>query len=433
MRSFMEFGRFTLVVLALALCSHARAQQPSSAPPQPAPAPTSGLDGAKPLFSDAVAPGIKPEALWDGRQIMPFRSLDAPRMVSVPEADFLDDTDYILGVTASGQSRAYPTRFVWWHHAINDTLGDPQAGGESPIAVTYCSVCNTGICYDPCSGGTQGKPVMLDFYGLCNGVVALCDRDTGSVFPQAGGRFVTGALTGTTLKTLPLLDTTWGEWKRLHPATLVMSPDTPYGKFYNPRGKPEPRGYDWFPAPFFRPTVTQGDKRLPAFAKVLAVTLSVPVGQGKGAAQEADSLRVVRRAYPLATLQQRGCVVNDKLGRTPIAVFLDPNTMSAVAVYRKLDQRTLSFEARKQSDGRIAIYDKQTRTRWNIEGRAEEGLLAGKVLDRVENHLSQWYGWAAFYPDTSIFGRRDAPQPGDPFETNPTAPEKKETKEYPPF
>jgi hypothetical protein len=45
-----------------------------------------------------------------------------------------------------------------------------------------------------------------------------------------------------------------------------------------------------------------------------------------------------------------------------------------------------------------------------------EGPLAGKQLAVVENHLSQWYGWAAFFPETTIFGRTDPPQPGNPFE-----------------
>jgi hypothetical protein len=95
-------------------------------------------------------------------------------MVRASEADFLDENDYVLGVAANGDSRAYPTRFIWWHHVINDLIGKADAGGALPIAVTYCSVCNTGIRYDR---RLEGRPRELDFYGLYNGVVALCDRD----------------------------------------------------------------------------------------------------------------------------------------------------------------------------------------------------------------------------------------------------------------
>jgi hypothetical protein len=382
---------------------------PAIAQTSDAPKPADAVPGSVTTQTNAqIAPDIKPEALWDGRKLVPFHSLDAPKMVSAGEADFLDDADYILGVSANGESRAYPTRFIWWHHAINDMVGKSDAGGTIPIAVTYCSVCNTGICYDPM---LNGKPVMLDFYGLYNGVVTLCDRDTESVFLQAEGRFVKGALTGTTLKTIPLLDTTWGQWKQLHPDTLVMSPDNPYGKYYNPKGRPEPRGYDRFPAPFFRPTVTRGDMRIPPFEKVLGVAVS----ETDAHAQGTPVVHALRRAYPLTAVQAKGCVLNDKLGKTSIGIFLDPDTMTAVAVNRTLEGRTLTFEAKKGEDGKLGIYDKQTRTHWNIEGKAEEGPLAGKALDRIENHLSQWYGWFAYFPETSIYGRRDAPLPGDPF------------------
>jgi hypothetical protein len=58
---------------------------------------------------------------------------------------------------------------------------------------------------------------MLDFYGLYNGVVTIHDRDTESVWLQVSGQAVKGPLTGKKLQTLPLLDTTWGQWKKLHP------------------------------------------------------------------------------------------------------------------------------------------------------------------------------------------------------------------------
>src|SRR4051812_4191242 len=92
---------------------------------------------------DTVAADVKAEAIWDGRKIVPFHSIDNPPMVAASAADFLGDEEYVLGVTANGESRAYPTRFAWWHHVINDKIGD------TPYVVTYCSVCNTGIRYDP--------------------------------------------------------------------------------------------------------------------------------------------------------------------------------------------------------------------------------------------------------------------------------------------
>jgi hypothetical protein len=364
--------------------------------------PKTALSAEPDRQGEITAPDIVRSALWDGRKIVPFHALDFPKMVSASEAGFLNEEDYVLGVTVHGESRAYPTRFIWWHHVINDRIGKSDAGGSVKVAITYCSVCNTGIRYNT---ATDGRTVKLDFYGLYNGVVALCDRESGSVFLQVDGRFVTGPLLGTTLAPGPLLDTTWGAWKQLHPETLVMSPETPDQQRYSPKGKPEPRGYERFPAPFFQPTVTRTDKRLPFFEKVLGV--AVP-----GAAQgsNAGGTNILRRAYPLKGVSEAGNIVNDVLGGSSIAVFLDPDTMTAAALSRQLDDRKLEFEARKQSDGKPAICDKETGTRWNLEGLAVEGRLKGKTLERVDSHLSQWYGWVAYFPETSIFGRSDPPQ-----------------------
>ena len=87
--------------------------------------------------------------------------------------------------------------------------------------------------------------------------------------------------------------------------------------------------------------------------------------------------------------------------------------MTAMAVSRQLDGKTLNFETRAQPDGKSAIFDKETGTRWNIEGKGEEGPLKGKTLARLDCHLSQWYGWAAYFPETSIYGRTDPPQTVD--------------------
>jgi hypothetical protein len=351
--------------------------------------------------ADKVAPDIRPEALWEGRKMVPFRAADAPKMVPASEAtNFLDDDEYVLGLTVDGESRAYPTRFVWWHHFVNDTVGKKAV----PVLVSYCSVCNTGIRFDPTVDGTPRK---FDFYGLYNGVVTMCDRETDSVWLQVEGRAVKGPLTGKRLKTGPLLDTTWGQWKKLHPDTLVMSPNGPFEKVYRPKGAAEPRGHDRFPLPFFRQSMTRGDKRLPPFEKVLGV--AVP--------DATDT--PLRRAYPIKALRDAGNVVNETVGAVSVVVLLDPKTVTAAAFSPVVENRKLTFEARTHTDGTTAFFDKETGTRWSVDGAGREGALAGKTLAPVENHLSQWYGWVAYFPQTTIYGRDDPPQSIDLF-ANPT-------------
>ena len=55
----------------------------------------------------------------------------APKFAAVEEADFLRDSDAVIGVEIAGVARAYPIRILNWHEIVNDTVN-----GE-PIAVTF--------------------------------------------------------------------------------------------------------------------------------------------------------------------------------------------------------------------------------------------------------------------------------------------------------
>ena len=385
-----------LLNLTLVSCRHA----PSSPPP-------AQTVGRKVTPSLQIAPDIKPEALWDARTFKPFVALDLPKMVRASQANFLSDREYILGIHANGESRAYPIRFMAFHHVVNDQVG-ASPKDKIPVAITFCSNCNLGIRYDP---RLRNETLLFDFYGLYNGVATLRERRTQSVFLLAEGRFVTGALMGTRLKTGPLLDTTWGEWKKLRPDTLVMSQDTPFKESYGVAAREGQRHLTGSVYSFLGATVTRGDKRLPPFDLVLAVTLD-SVGDKQKGGQKQTTLY---RAYPVEAVEQAGNAVNDMLGSQPVCVLLDARTQTAVALSRRLGTRTLTLEARSLPGGETAFFDRETETRWNLEGQAEAGPLKGRALERLDSHLSQWYGWAASFPDTGIYGRSDPPQPDNPF------------------
>lgn len=61
----------------------------------------------------------------------------------------------------------------------------------------------------------------------------LYDHHTESLWSQVLRKAVTGPLTDTPLKTIPVVHTTWKEWKKQHPETLVLSPETGYRRDYN--------------------------------------------------------------------------------------------------------------------------------------------------------------------------------------------------------
>lgn len=61
----------------------------------------------------------------------PFEPLHEPRFVPAAKADFLKSEDQVLGVSANGVAKAYPTHVMAWHHIIHDQLGN------MPILATW--------------------------------------------------------------------------------------------------------------------------------------------------------------------------------------------------------------------------------------------------------------------------------------------------------
>jgi hypothetical protein len=72
---------------------------------------------------------------------------------------------------------------------------------------------------------------------------------------------------------------------------------------------------------------------------------------------------------------------------------------TAVVFSRRIEAQTLSFTF----DG-STILDEQTGSQWNLLGQAIGGQLQGEQLDEVVSINHFWFSWAAFRPETRIYG-----------------------------
>jgi hypothetical protein len=105
------------------------------------------------------------------------------------------------------------------------------------------------------------------------------------------------------------------------------------------------------------------------------------------------------RAYPLDRLARSAGVVEETVGGIPIAVWYEGPSRAAQALDRRLGGRVLSFERRE--DG---FHDRETGSRFDLEGRGVAGSLRGRRLARVPSLLTEWYGWFAHHPSTTVYG-----------------------------
>ena len=211
--------------------------------------------------------------------------------------------------------------------------------------------------------------------GLYQGVFVMWDDATGTAWSHLEGRALSGPLVGDQLRILPLQTTTWASWVAEHPDTTVPSLDTGYGYRRTGIGG---AGL----SSTFRDTLSDVDARLPENELVIGVL----------AGDEAKAFPV--QQAPVDRPMQ------DKVGGVPVVIFEDAGGIPALAYHRLLSDGTVLDFTRREDR---ATVDLQTGSVWNSSGVAIEGELAGVRLAFVTSFFTEWYGWAAFNPSTSIY------------------------------
>lgn len=313
-------------------------------------------------------------------------AIDRPQFVTVRQAgQWLHQREPVLVVQYGGITRVYPLRILLWHEIVNDRIAD------LPITVTFCPLCNTAIAFHRQHGGR-----ILDF-GTTGRVrhsdLVMYDRQTETWWQQITGEGLVGKFAGDTLRVIPSAMVSWGTVETAYPTAQVLSQETGYDR---PYGTTPYAGYD---APgnsplaaFFR---VGRDERLPAMERVVAVKLGT------------ESV-----AYPFSRLRDAR-VVNDVLAGRSIVVMWAPGAASAVdarqvsagrdvgatGVFdRALNGRILTFDP--AAPGRFR--DRETRSTWDILGRAVAGSLHGQQLTRIAAGDYFWFAWAVFRPETRV-------------------------------
>lgn len=210
-----------------------------------------------------LANGIVPEnkILSGGPPRDGIPSIDKPKFLSADKANFLKDSDRILGINIGGDSRAYPIKILNWHEIVNDDFD-----GKG-VAVTFCPLCGSGIVY---SAEIEGKSRQFGVSGLLyNSDVLLYDRESETLWSQILAKGVSGELADKQLTVIPSSHTSWKAWKAKHPNTKVLSTDTGFGRDYerSPYGSYDTDIVTFFPVEF-------KSKRYHPKERVLGLTLN---------------------------------------------------------------------------------------------------------------------------------------------------------------
>lgn len=270
----------------------------------------------------------------------------------------VSDSSVVIGVEYNGEARAYPIRFILYHHQVQDTVG-----GKSMI-VTYCNVCRTGRIFDPTVNGHHEKFRLV---GMDHFNAMFEDETTKSWWRQATGEAVAGSLRGKVLPEIESSQMVLKKWLALYPSSLVMQGDEGSKVYYDSLGKFES-------------------------------------GRSKGKLTRTDSaswndkswivgvlIDTVSKAYDWNQLREER-IINDNVGGVPIVIALSDDNQSFTAFERPVD-------AEKFSVSKDTIY--ANGASYDFSGR-DLGTLTSR-LKKVKVYQEFWHSWRTFHPNTKRY------------------------------
>ena len=307
------------------------------------------------------------EIRWGGVRRDGIPPLKNPKMIPARDATYLEDGNIVFGVAIDGDVRAYPKRILAWHEMVKDRIAGRELNG------VYCTLCGSMILYDVTVGGVHHELGTSGFLYRSNKL--MYDHATKSMWSTLAGTPVVGALVGKgiELKTLHVVTTTWGEWRKRHPGTSVLSLDTGHRRDYS-----EGAAYrEYFATDRLMFGVPKLDTRLANKAEVLALRFAEAPGEQLAIA--ADFLTANR-------------VYHDRVGKLGFVVLTDSS--GANRVY---ESRGVSFAS---WNGEDSARDRGGRI-WKVE---ESGIAgpSGEKLKRLPAHRAFWFGWYSAYPKTRL-------------------------------
>jgi len=307
------------------------------------------------------------EARWGGVLQDGIPPLRQPEMIQAKQATYLADSDVVFGIKYNGDARAYPKRILAWHEMFIDTVGGEEYAG------VYCTLCGAVILYKTHHKGVHHELGTSGFLYRSNKM--MYDKKTQSLWSTTWGRPTVGPLVGQgiELERSYVVTSTWGEWKRRHPDTSVLSLNTGHSRDYD-----EGVAYrQYFASDALMFSVPSIDDRLANKAEILA--LQFPDSSEDRLAVSAEYLA----GNP---------VYSDSLGTKKFVIFTDPT--GANRVYESEGINFVSY------DGDRTVVDNDG-NKWRL---TESHITRddGTKHARLPAHRAFWFGWQAVHPDTRL-------------------------------
>ncbi len=228
----------------------------------------------------------------------------------------------------------------------------------------------------------KGKALIFDTDGLIGGNEVFKDRETGSHWQQSSLEAINGPLKGTNLQLYPFLETTWSEWRKQHPDTMVLKPLPGYAERMPAENAIINQGISGMAGPPPYPAFGHDNRLRPR---------DTVVGLETGGSV---------KAYPISALDKVR-VVNDRVGTTPVAIVHQPASDTTTAFIAEVNGKRLRFRAADAEADRLI--EQETQSTWTAYGECVAGKLKGTHLKRLIMEPEFWFAWSEFHPKTELY------------------------------
>ena len=206
------------------------------------------------------------------------------------------------------------------------------------------------------------------------------DYQSDSLWVQATGEAVNGKYKGMKLERLPATQTTWSEWRQLHPETRVLARE----KYKNTRYWID--SYDTYYA------TGKGIKYQRHKALSFGLAVLTPAGQ---------------KLYPFEELEKQPLLA-DTIGSDTVLVVFHPSSRTAVAWDPHLNGVKLEFDSPKIEKTDLLMTDRRTRSTWSgLTGKCISGVEKGSQLRQLTSTQFVVENWPLHYPKAPIYRRNE--------------------------
>jgi hypothetical protein len=270
----------------------------------------------------------------------------------------------VIGVSENGIDKAYPIQLIGYHHQVRDSIG------QTPIIVTYCTVCRTGRVYSPM---VNGKLENFRLVGMDHFNAMFEDATTKSWWRQANGECIAGPLKGYKLKEINSEQLSLKAWFRKHPNAEVLQPDEKFAATFEKM--------DSYDKGKSKSNLTKRDT---ASWQFKSWVLGIDIGESA-------------KTYDWNYLEKNK-IIQDSLPSLPILILLENDSASFHAYNRTVNNMSLQFQ--KSND---SLMDTYSQSLWNEDGICIDGKLKGLSLTPIASYQEYLHSWEYFHPKSKRY------------------------------